>query len=84
MRPATVCVVVRQRIEYASPLDRPPVEVLVDGAWCYGLVRMQIQHDDGGWEINVQWTPGLGQSWFIDSFTPDHVRADTVDRRRGR
>lgn len=75
---------VRQRIEYLSGLERPAVEVLVDGAWCYGLIRMQTQLDDGTWELNVQWMPSDDHSWRIDTFPPERVRSDTVDRSRGR
>lgn len=71
---------VRQRIEFTSGLDRPDVEVLVDGQWRPGEVRMQTQLDDGTWELNVQWQPAGEQTRRIDTFTADHVRRDTVDR----
>ena len=60
-RPDTVAAVVRQRIEYSSPLDWPDVEVLVDGGWRPGEVRMQTQIDDGTWELNVQWRAQEGE-----------------------
>lgn len=82
--PDSVTTVVRQRIEYSNGLDRPDVEVLVDGVWCPGEVRMQTQLDDGTWELNVQWQPVGEQTRRIDTFPAELVRADTVDRSRGR
>jgi hypothetical protein len=40
-----------------KPDDRPDVEVLVDGAWCDGELRMWTQREDGSWWGNVAWRP---------------------------
>jgi hypothetical protein len=39
-----------------KPSD-PDVEVLIDGAWCQGELRMWTQHDDGTWTAQVQYQP---------------------------
>lgn len=70
-----------QPILYA-PDERPDVEVLVDGQWCPGEVRMATELDDGSWSHNVQYRTDAGQ--FVATFPGDQVRKDTVDRSRGR
>ena len=75
---------VLQQIVHMNPLERPNVEVLIDGTWCYGQVRMQTQLDDGTWEINVQWFSEAEHTNRIDTFPAERVRPDTVDRSRGR
>lgn len=67
-----------------KPGDRPDVEVLVDGQWLAGEVRMQTQHDDGSWELEVQYRLPGEHSSRIDSFAAELVREDTVDRGAGR
>lgn len=69
-----------QRIVY-SPLERPDVEVLVDGTWWPGEVRMATELDDGTWTHNVQYRTDAGQ--FVETVPDDRIRADTVDRARG-
>lgn len=73
----------KQRIVY-KPLDRPDVEVLVDGTWCPGELRMWTQHDDDTWTADVQYRPPGEHSSFIATFPADQVREDTVDRSHGR
>lgn len=67
-----------------KPGDRPDVEVLVDGAWLAGEVRMQTQRDDGSWVLEVQYRLPGEHSSRIDSFAAELVREDTVDRGAGR
>ncbi len=74
---------VRQRI-ISKPADRPDVEVLVDGHWCPGEVRMQTQHDDGSWVLEVAYRPHGKLSSMIESFPANRVRDDTIDRSHGR
>lgn len=73
----------RQHITY-QPLDRPDVEVDVDGVWCPGELRMQVQDDDGTWSLQVQYRPPGDTSSHIVTVPADQVRADTVDRAAGR
>jgi hypothetical protein len=70
-----------ERIIYA-PLERPDVEVVVDGTWWPGEVRMATELVDGTWSHSVQYRTGEGQ--FLGTFTDDQVRSDTIDRSRGR
>ena len=37
------------------PDERPDIEVLVDGVWCDGELRMWTLREDGSWQGNVQW-----------------------------
>jgi len=67
-----------------GPLDRPDVEVLVDGTWCPGEVRMSTQLDDGTWKFNVQWRPPGTSTRRLDTFAETQVRENTVDRSVGR
>lgn len=53
--------------------ERPEVEVLVDGAWYYGEVRMQTQLDDGSWEFIVEWVERPGDR-RLDTFSASAVR----------
>ena len=39
------------------PTERPDVEVLVDGVWRVGELRMSRQDDDGSWLGQVQYRP---------------------------
>jgi hypothetical protein len=70
-------------IVYAG-YERPDVEVLVDDQWLPGEVRMVTWDDDGRARHEIQYRPAGSTSSVIDSFTDDQVRADTVDRSRGR
>jgi hypothetical protein len=69
----------RQHIVH-KPADRPDVEVLVEGTWCPGEVRMSTQLDDGGWVFSVQWRPPGTDTRRLDTFPKGQVRKDTVDR----
>lgn len=60
------------------PDERPDVEVLVDGQWRSGELRMV--HDDG--RLNVQYR--LNGDVYLDNFPAERVRRDTVDRAGGR
>jgi hypothetical protein len=68
------------------PADRPEVEVLVDGSWHYGELRMWSRGQDGAWLANVTWGREAGEH-RIDTFAADNV-SDTarslaaVDRKR--
>lgn len=72
----------RQHIVHA-PADRPDVEVLHEGTWCAGEVRMSTQDDDGSWRFNVQYRRPDGHT-YLDNFTENQVRKDTVDRSSSR
>jgi hypothetical protein len=78
---ATVRAMPRQRIVH-KPLERPDVEVLVDGTWCPGEVRMSTQLDDGRWEFNVQWRPPGTDTRRLDTFGEGDVRTEQVERTR--
>ena len=65
-----------------KPSDRPDGEVLVDGAWWQGELRMWTQHDDGTWTAKVQYQPPDGDSLVIRTFPAGEVRA--ADSARGR
>jgi hypothetical protein len=65
-----------------KPSDRPDVEVLIDGAWCQGELRMWTRHDDGTWTAQAQYQPPDGDSRVIRTFSADDVREDAVDGPR--
>lgn len=73
----------RETIVYALA-DRPPVEVVVDGTWCFGILRMWTPVGDDGWVADVQYYPPGQITSYLDSFPADQVREDTVDRSYGR
>ena len=56
-----------------QPHERSEVEVLVDGAWHYGELRMWTHERDGSWSAQVTWTRTSGEQ-FIDTFEADDVR----------
>ena len=63
--------------------DRPDVEVLWEGVWCPGEVRM-VRWVDGAELHQVQYRrPGVLSS-HIDTFPASQVRGATVDRGAGR
>lgn len=70
-----------QQIVYAIP-DRPECEVLVDGEWWFGEVRMATQMDDGTWVANVEWGGPDGNR--LDEFPAERVRKTELDWSRGR
>jgi hypothetical protein len=72
----------REPIVY-EPIDRPPVEVLVDGTWCYGVLRMW-KDTPTGWVGDVMYFPPGENSGHYDDFPADRIRPDTVDRSYGR
>jgi hypothetical protein len=55
------------------PADRPEVEVLVDGTWYPGELRMWTQGEDGSWSANVMWSRASGEN-RLDTFPSDNVR----------
>lgn len=73
-----------------KPGEHPDVEVWVgdgaDGSWWPGEVRMVSFFVDDDGEVvarhNVQYRTDAGQ--FVETFPDDQVRADTIDRSRGR
>ncbi|WP_067428588.1 hypothetical protein [Nocardioides jensenii] len=71
----------RQQIVYPIP-DRPECEVLVDGGWWFGEVRMWTQDDDGSWSANVSWTRNTETR--LDAVPAARVRPVENDYSRGR
>ena len=67
-----------------KPGERPDVEVLVDGTWCPGELRMWTQHDNGDWAADVQYRPPGAYSSHLATFPECQVRKNTIDRSRGR
>jgi len=57
-----------------KPHERPDVEVLVDGVWFPGELRMWTQRDDGTWSADVRWSEGTGASSRLDTFPADQIR----------
>ena len=56
--------------------DRPDVEVLWEGVWCPGEMRMQRQDSSGQWLCNVQYRRPGELSSHIDTFRSSEVRRD--------
>ena len=52
------------------PDERPDIEVLVDGVWCEGELRMRTQREDGTWQPDVQWRPNGEPTRRLDSSRP--------------
>lgn len=73
----------RRHVKVFRPDERPDVEVHVGDDWLPGEVRQQWQEEDGWW-VEVQYRPEGTHSRTIASFPAARVRADTVDRSRGR
>jgi hypothetical protein len=71
----------REPIVYAH--DRPDVEVLYEGVWCPGEVRM-VRWVGGAELHQVQYRRPGELSSHIDTFPASEVRADTVEPGRGR
>jgi len=67
----------------SKPGELRDVEVLVDGVWCPGELRMWTQGDQGAWTAQVRYQPPDGDSRVIGAFSADEVRGSTVDRSRG-
>lgn len=66
-----------------APADRPDVEVLVDGDWLPGELRMWMPEGEDAWSAQVQWRPPGTNSRRIDTFEAARVRAvdeDPTDR----
>lgn len=59
------------------PDERPEVEVLVDGVWFPGELRMWFQHEDGSWRENVMWSRVPGENRL------DNVPAERVGPMAG-
>ena len=70
-------------IVYLAP-DRPDVEVLWEGDWCPGELRMQRQDGAGQWLMQVQYRRPGELSSHIDTLPAEQVRQDSVDRSEGR
>ena len=51
----------------------PEVEVLVDGTWYFGDLRMWSPVGDSGWEATVTYSLSAGER-RIDRFPADRVR----------
>lgn len=81
--PSVLTMPEHQPIVYA-PHERPDVEVLVNGEWQPGEVRMVWWDNAGVMHHNVQYRPAGTDTRRIETFTDDQVREDTVDRSRGR
>jgi hypothetical protein len=64
------------------PHARPPVEVLVDGRWWRGELRMWTQHRDGSWHAQVLWSDAP-KMLRIDTFPDDRVRSLDHQGTRG-
>lgn len=62
--------------------ERPDVEVLWEGAWCPGELRMQRQDKAEQWLCNVQYRRPGELSSHLDTFPAAQVRADTVNRSK--
>lgn len=70
-----------QQIVYNIP-DRPECEVLVDGEWWFGEVRMWTQDVDGAWTANASYSrDGLTH---LGTFPADQLRPVEGDYSRGR
>ena len=63
--------------------DGPDVEVLWEGVWCPGEVRM-VKWVDGAEVHQVEYRRPGELSSHIDTFPASQVRADTVDRNQAR
>jgi hypothetical protein len=55
------------------PGERPDVEVLVDGTWCDGELRMWTRREDGWWG-NVSWRPPGEHTRRHGTFLADQIR----------
>ena len=55
------------------PAERPEVEVLVDGSWYYGELRIWSRGEDAPWLANVTWGRTHGEH-RIDTFPAEDVR----------
>jgi hypothetical protein len=62
------------------PHERPEVEVLVNGAWHYGELRMWTRHDDRSWSAQVTWSRAAGEN-LIGTFPAAMVRQATATAR---
>ena len=56
------------------PKERPDIEVLVDGVWCVGELRMWSQREDGSRQGDVQWRANGEPIRRLDTFTADLIR----------
>lgn len=75
----------RRNVRTYTGLDRPDVEVLVDGrGWVAGEGRMRWQDEGGCWWLEVTYRSAEHNSSEIDSFPADRVRKDETDYSRGR
>jgi hypothetical protein len=72
----------RQPIVY-RPGEMPDVEVLYEGTWCPGEVRM-VSWPGGVETHHVQYRRPGDLSSHLDAFPADQVRKDAVDRSAGR
>lgn len=52
---------------------RPEVEVIVDGIWYFGELRMWSRRHDGSWWGQVRWSRAPGET-MLGSFPADAVR----------
>ena len=63
------------------PDERPDIEVLVDGVWCEGELRMWSQREDGTWQADVQWRPNGEPTRRLHTFAADWLRSAPVHMR---
>ena len=56
-----------------KPHERPEVEVLIDGTWHYGELRMWTQDNAGAWSAQVTWSRAVAEN-LIGTFSAGDVR----------
>lgn len=64
----------KQQIVYKAG-ERPLIEVLVDGRWLPGELRMWLQHEDDSWTAQVKYSDEESYT-FIETVPADRVRKD--------
>lgn len=62
-----------QRTVVFKPEERPLVEVLIDGRWLPGELRMWAQDENGDWTANVKYTDEEHFN-YITTVVADQVR----------
>ena len=72
------------RHQVYAPAERPDVEVLVDGVWCVGELRMWSHREDGSWVGDVQWRPTNEPTRMLGTFPASEIRRATNEGRPDR
>lgn len=80
----TSLVQVRREPTVYPPGERPDVQVLVDGVWCAGELRMWSLDEAAAWWGSVSWRRPGELSSKLDRFPADRIREDPTDYSRGR